>query len=114
MSFRDPLVGALAEEKQENIQTKRRITASYGDCPINLFQLTLLLVVLSVCLYCTLVCPDYLLLIILASACCCSRSPLLIVPLVLSIGLFIASHLRTIDQAFTISEDINTFNQKYK
>lgn len=114
MSFHDPVLDNQPEEDPESVRTKKKINAEDETCPISMLRLSFLLLTLSVCVYCALAYPNGLLIIMVMSACCCSRNPILALPLFLALGLYAASHLRAIDQALTISEDISAFNEKYQ
>jgi hypothetical protein len=114
MSLHDTFPDKQLEDDPESVRTKRKINAVDETCPISTFRLIFILLALSVCVYCAFVYPDGLLIIMVMSACCCSRNPILALPLFLAIGLYAASHLRTINQALTISEDIEAFNKKYQ
>lgn len=107
-------VDALAEEDAEIIQTKRKIKAMDEECQLTLRRLALLSIILGICVYCMFACSNCLLGIMVVSACFCQSCPLLWLPFFCSITLYVVSHMPTLEQAFTITEDIYTFHEKYK
>ena len=80
----------------------------------SLQKLSLGALILAFCIYLTLTCDSCLLIIMMLSACCCMTNPYFILPFVFSLVTYAISHQRAIHQAFTIGEDIYTFNDKYK
>lgn len=101
------------EEDPEILLTKKKIKAMDENCQITLRRLTLAVITLAICLYCMFTCGYCLLLIMIFSACFCHCSSWLLFPFACSLILFIVSHIPTLEQAFTISEDIYSFHQKY-
>ena len=101
------------ETDPEILLTRKKIKAMDEECQLTLRRIALGFFTLAVCLYCMYTCGYCLLFIMIFSACFCHCSSLLLFPLICSSFLLIISHMPTLEQAFTISEDIYTFHEKY-
>lgn len=102
------------EDDPEIAVTKRRVSAMDWEMQLAFRRLAVILSSLALCVYCLFACSDCLLIVMMVSACFCQLSPILLFPFVCSLAFFIGSHLPTVEQVFTISEDIYQFHAKYK
>jgi hypothetical protein len=102
------------EDPELILLTKRKNKVMDEASCATLQKISLGAVTLVICIYFTLTCDSCLLLIMMLSACCCMTNPYFILPFMFSLVAYAVSHQRTIHQAFTIGEDIYTFNDKYK
>lgn len=102
------------DDDPEVAQTKQRISAMDWEMQLAFRRLAVILLTLAICVYCLLACSDCLLIVMIVSACFCQLSPILLFPFMCSLAFFIGSHLPTVEQVFTISEDIYEFHEKYK
>ena len=94
--------------------TKRKIDAMDWELQLLIRRLILVTLTLAICVYCLFSCGYCLLVIMVISACFCQWSPLLMFPFFCSLVFYLGSHIPTLEQIFTISEDIYQFHEKYK
>lgn len=102
------------EEDPELVVTKKKIKAMDEEIQLTLRRLALVALTLGVCVYCLYTCGYCLLIIMIVSACFCQWSPLMLFPFFCSLAFYVGSHIPTLEQVFTISEDIYEFHEKYK
>jgi hypothetical protein len=95
-------------------QTKKKVAAMDWEMQLVIRRLAVIVLSLGLCVYCVFVCSDCLLGVMVVSACFCQLSPILLFPFACSLVFFIASHLPTVEQIFTISADVYEFHEKYK
>lgn len=102
------------EDDPQVVLTKRKIKAIDAECQLTLRVMVFVVLTILICVYCMYTESAWLLVIMMACACCLPASPMLLFPLVCSLACYIASHIPTMEQIFTVAEDIYDFHQKYK
>jgi len=105
--------GSLDDDPEIAI-TKKKIHAIDWEIQLMLRRLIMVALTIGVCVYCLFSCGYCLLIIMVISACFCQWSPLLIFPFFCSLVFYVGSHIPTMEQVFTISQDIYEFHEKYK
>lgn len=100
-------------DDQEMALAKKRIKALDTQCQLSLRILALVAITLGACIYCMYTNSAWLLLIMVVCACCAPANPMLLLPLVCSLFCYAITHIPTLEQIFTIAEDIYKFHQKY-
>jgi hypothetical protein len=98
----------------EVAMTMKRIKSMDAECQLSLRVFALVSITLGICFYCMYTDSTWLLVITMVCACCSPVAPMLVFPLFCSLVFYILSHIPTMEQIFTVAEDIYEFHQKYK
>ena len=93
-------------------RARKKLKVLDEDCVILVKLLITLVVTLGLCIYCLLYCSHYLLVIMIASACCCTSYPVMALPFIFSLLFYVVPHRRALGQAFTLAEDVYSFQQE--
>ena len=111
------MIKVMQEEEGDDpevARTMKRIKTMDAECQLSLRVFALVSFTLALCIYCTYTDSTLLLLITVVCACCTPMAPMLVFPLVCSLVFYILSHIPTMEQIFTVAEDIYNFHEKYK
>jgi uncharacterized membrane protein len=104
----------LLETDPEIVTTRKKIKVMDEEIQLAVRRLAIVALTLGVCIYCLYFCEHCLLVIMMVSACFCQCSSVMFFPFFCSLAFYIGSHIPTLEQIFTISEDIYKFHEKYK
>lgn len=105
---------SVAEEDPELLLSKKKNKEMDQELCTFIQRAIFTIATLAICCYFMITCDACLLVIMMTSACCCTANQYFALPFMTSLLLYAISHQQTIRQAFTIGEDIYTFNEKYK
>lgn len=99
----------VMSEPPDLLRARKKLKVLDEECVLAVKLLLVLAGSIGLCLYCVFYCSHYLLVIMIASACCCTTYPVMALPFMLSLLLYVFSHQRALAQAFTLAEDVYAF-----
>ena len=109
-----PKAQMMLDDDPEILLAKKRIRKMDTECWLSLRVLGLVVVTLGACVYCMYYASSFLLVIMMVCACCVPAAPMLFFPLICSLACYVLTHIPTMEQVFTVAEDIYEFHEKYK